>query len=181
MSHAKESQQGKETKKKEGEKDDLGNLESRGSQRRDKTRSRDGLSEERERKERRRSSESRIAKYEREKPLEKDKTRHHKEREKKDKNQATKVTYVTGRKRSTRSEHTKDLESTHETFVAESRIKTSMDEDSTRWDDKKKETVEGLPNMRKRDPSSSSSSSNSSDWEAPWERMEGAGKKKRIT
>ena len=187
MSHAKESEQVKETRKREGEE----RPGSRKYQRRDKTRSRDGSSEEKGRKGERRSSEDRISKSERKRSLERDRTRQYKEREEKTKKdeksppnqcksqQSTKVTYVTGRKKSTRSEDTKGLESTRGALLSESGSKTNTDEESQRRDDKKKECnwiVEGQAKVRKRE---SSSSSNSSDWEAPWERAKDDGRKKK--
>ena len=203
MSQAKESQDGKETKKSEtGKTTAGGHLESsREYQRRD-DRSREGLSEEKRRKRESRSSEEKISKYDKKRSLEREKTRRYKEKEEKVKkdvksltrtckeqcksDQPTKVTYVTGRKKSTRSEDSKDLESTQGASV-ESRIKTDLKEESTRWDTKKKEgnwTSTDQEKVRKRVPSSSSSSSsssNSSDWEAPWERIENDERKKRKT
>jgi len=203
MSQAKESQDGKETKKSETGKTTagggFGHLDSiREYQRRD-DRSRDGWSEENRRKGQRRSSEDRCSKYDRKISLGRERTRKHKEREeivKKDvtsptktctnqckSGQTTKVTFVTGRKKSTRSEDSKDLESS-----LGSRIKTDVNEEIARWDNKKKEdnwTSEDKEKARKRVPSSSSSSSssssNSSDWEAPWERIENDEAKKRKT
>ena len=161
-------------------------------QRRDKTRSRDGSSEEKGRKGERRSSEDRISKSERKRSLQRDRTRRYKEREERTKKdeksnqcksqQSTKVTYVTGRKKSIRSEDTKGLESTRGALLSESGSKTNTDEESQRRDDKKKECnwiVEGKAKVRKRESSSSSSSSNSSDWEAPWERAKDDGRKKK--
>ena len=192
MSHAKESEQVKETRKREVEETGGERPGSRKYQRRDKTRSRDGSSEEKERKGGRRSSEDRISKSERKRSLERDRTRQYKEREERTKKdeksnqcksqQSTKVTYVTGRKKSIRSEDTKGLESTRGALLSESGSKTNTDEESQRRDDKKKECnwiVEGKAKVRKRESSSSSSSSNSSDWEAPWERAKDDGRKKK--
>ena len=200
MSHAKESQEGRETKKKEGEKDNTGaasgHLESRECQKRRGDRSRDGSSEEKRRKGERRSSEDRSVKYNRKRPLDRERNRQYKEKDEKGmknvqslncKNQSKsdqtiKVTFVTGRKKSTRSDDKKDVESS-----LGSRIKTDVNEEIARWDSKKKEVnwiSEGQEKARKRVPSSSSSSSfspNSSDWEAPWERVENDERNKRKT
>ena len=85
MSHPKENhQQGKETEKKEWKKADGEDSERRMCQGREE-RSRDGLSEQKKRKERTRSSEDKVSKYERKRLLDKDRTRQHKERDEREK------------------------------------------------------------------------------------------------
>ena len=150
-------------------------------------RSRDGLNEQKKRKERTRSSEDKVSKYERKRLLDKDRTTQYKERDEREKkdlgSQDHEKQYKSHQYNKELTEmkgKSEDRQGSTSDSLTVSRTKTNMmNEDRRRHDGVKKE--ESRTKSRRRSPSSSSSSSNStSDWEAPWERIEDYRRKKRI-